>query len=401
MKILFVDYQVNTKEMGGSMYSLDTLLRMLNERGIISDVFTLYSHLNKVKNPTYNIIENQKYYNNRFFAHFSLFYFLNKLHKKYDIIHIYDPTLLTPSIIFKKYKQRKISAKMIGNLNSYFFCTNYSLINENCYKYCNLKKRILHSNYSYLLKILTIPFRIYQQYGIININYMDGFTADSEFIKYVHKGIGVKRPIEVIYEFINFELLKGNAFICKQNSKDKFKIIYVGRLEKNKGVDILLYAIANVKKEYKKNIEVGIIGKGTEEEYLKNLCKTLNLNNNVIFYGYIPFHKLYKLYSMADLFIHPGRWPEPFGRTIVEAMYFGLPIIVSDVGAPPLYSNQAVLTFKRNDYKDLAKKIEIIYKNEKIRKMLSKNVKKTVKKFYPEKLVKKLIRFYEKILVMK
>ena len=307
---------------------------------------------------------------------------------------------MTPSIIFKKYKQGKISAKMIGNLNSYFFCTNYSLINENCYKYCDLKKRILHSNYSYLLKILMVPFRIYQQYGIININYMDGFTADSEFIKHVYEEREIKKPIEVIYEFINFKLLNGSGSFHNSEHKNQFKIIYVGRLEKNKGIDTLLYAIAELKRKHKNNIKLKVIGKGNEEECLKNLCKILKLDN-VTFYGYVPFHKLYKIYRTANLFIHPGRWPEPFGRTIVEAMYFGLPIIVSDTGAPPLYSKKAALTFKRDDYRDLAKKIEIIYKNKEIREMLSKNATKTVKKFYPEKLIKKLIKFYEKMLVRK
>ena len=52
------------------------------------------------------------------------------------------------------------------------------------------------------------------------------------------------------------------------------------------------------------------------------------MEDKVRFFGFLPENKIKKYYDQTDLFVHPGRWKEPFGRTIIEAMARKRPILV-------------------------------------------------------------------------
>lgn len=64
-----------------------------------------------------------------------------------------------------------------------------------------------------------------------------------------------------------------------------------------------------------------------------------------------------KFLARGDIFIHPGRWPEPFGRVILEATQHNSPPVVSDIGAPPWIAGDAWVTFPRNDAGELVDQI--------------------------------------------
>jgi glycosyltransferase involved in cell wall biosynthesis len=124
---------------------------------------------------------------------------------------------------------------------------------------------------------------------------------------------------------------------CKSNYNVKnFKIITVSRLIERKGIQHILKALAELRKEDAtiKNIFLLIVGTGKYEYQLKYLCKQLNLTNIVTFYGFCQRSDLPKLYGQSDIFILPSL-AESFGVVFAEAMSCGLPIIGSNVGAIP------------------------------------------------------------------
>ena len=107
----------------------------------------------------------------------------------------------------------------------------------------------------------------------------------------------------------------------KTNSKI---ILFVGRLEINKGIDILLKSFLDLNKEIKDLILL-IVGDGS----LKiELSREFDKYKNIIFTGRLSDDSLLDLYSIAYLFVLPSRF-EPWGLVINEAMASSLPVITS------------------------------------------------------------------------
>ena len=102
------------------------------------------------------------------------------------------------------------------------------------------------------------------------------------------------------------------------------RILYVGRLESHKRVDTLLYAYLRLKKVHT-DIEMLIVGKGPQKEYLQNLSKELNLKD-VTFYDPLPYDKLIELMKSAWIFVLPSV-REGQGIVLLEAMAAGTPPI--------------------------------------------------------------------------
>jgi glycosyltransferase involved in cell wall biosynthesis len=212
----------------------------------------------------------------------------------------------------------------------------------------------------------------------------------SEFGFNENKMTVIPQPVNI--EFIKSSQRPGENLI--KGHEGKFNILYVGRLEYNKGVDLLIDAISRINLP---DICLHIVGEGNEKEKLENLARRLNVAEKVNFYGYIQNEHLPQFYSNAHVFVHPSRWPEPMGRTILEAMSFGMPLIVSGIGAPKWLSKDASLSFEPGNITQLSKRIMELYSDNNLRKRLSKNAKDRVKEFDCRKTIKKLIGVYNEV----
>lgn len=150
--------------------------------------------------------------------------------------------------------------------------------------------------------------------------------ALSESLKTTALKSATNQPIGVIPNGVETELFKPNSN-GRQPGK-QLRLITVSRLIKRKGIDHILKALAELRDE---KISLLIVGTGSYEDYLKELCSKLKLNDIVNFYGYCPREELPKLYNNADIFILPSL-AESFGLVFAEAMACGLPIIGAKTG---------------------------------------------------------------------
>ena len=110
----------------------------------------------------------------------------------------------------------------------------------------------------------------------------------------------------------------------------KANILFVGRLEKRKGLNYLLEAYRIIKKELP-NSRLLIVGPGTR---LRRKYKEWVSNNNVkdvVFVGSVPYDDLPRYYKTADICCAPATGGESFGYVLLEAMAMGKPIVASDV----------------------------------------------------------------------
>lgn len=105
-----------------------------------------------------------------------------------------------------------------------------------------------------------------------------------------------------------------------------FTISIVCRLIKNKGVDILIKALAIINNKQKKQIKLIIVGTGNYEMNLKKLVEELNQNSNIIFNGEKPNHEIPGIISDTHVFILPS-FEEALGLVYFEAMSVKTPIV--------------------------------------------------------------------------
>ena len=111
----------------------------------------------------------------------------------------------------------------------------------------------------------------------------------------------------------------------KEFKSDKLSIVTTARLFEMKNIQVVLKAVAKLKKQGKK-IEYDIIGEGPYKEKLVNLVNELDLKNEVRFSGWLQHNDLIKKYSNKHIFIMLS-YPETFGRVFCEAAVQKLLII--------------------------------------------------------------------------
>jgi len=87
--------------------------------------------------------------------------------------------------------------------------------------------------------------------------------------------------------------------------KDYKRVVFVGRLDAQKGVEYLIRAIPNVTKQYEK-VHFFILGNGNLETFLKNLVKELEVQQYVSFLDFISLEEMPEFYSSADIFCLPS-----------------------------------------------------------------------------------------------
>ena len=109
-------------------------------------------------------------------------------------------------------------------------------------------------------------------------------------------------------------------------SKEESDIIYAGRLNEHKNVDVLIRSI-NILKKSNPNIKAIIIGDGPEKSSLISLAKYFNLTKNIIFKGFVEKHEdVLSLIKSSKVFVLPST-REGFGISIIEANACGIPVI--------------------------------------------------------------------------
>jgi glycosyltransferase involved in cell wall biosynthesis len=125
----------------------------------------------------------------------------------------------------------------------------------------------------------------------------------------------------------NLAMLPQDVKVKSKSTQDQLKVLFVSRISVKKNLQLVVEAIA--KSKHKRNIQLTIIGGVEEEAYFKTIESMLK--NEQIEYHYlgaIPQEQLREQYENSHLFCLPS-FHENYGHAIVEALSFGLPILIS------------------------------------------------------------------------
>jgi len=128
---------------------------------------------------------------------------------------------------------------------------------------------------------------------------------------------------------IDVERFKPHDF--EQNNQ-KFRVLFVGRLTLQKGVDILCQCIRTINdyEHLQKYLEFWLVGSGPLQFLVEKVAKSYT---NVKFFERVEDESLPAIYRGCDLFVMPSR-RETFGITALEAQASGLPVIASNIPGP-------------------------------------------------------------------
>jgi glycosyltransferase involved in cell wall biosynthesis len=107
------------------------------------------------------------------------------------------------------------------------------------------------------------------------------------------------------------------------------ELVAIGRLDRRKGYDILLDALARIAVPFP-DVHLNIFGQGPEEEALREQAKKLEISDNLTFHGYVDQSVLRDYLAEARAFVHPSR-SESFSLVRLEAMAVGCPVVISDI----------------------------------------------------------------------
>jgi len=191
------------------------------------------------------------------------------------------------------------------------------------------------------------------------------------------------------------------SFKRKFGMKDEEKIVlYLGRLHKIKGIDILVKAFINVI-ENLDDVRLVIVGPDDGSLYeLQTLIKDLGVGNKVIFIG--PLYGLDKIEAYADseVYVLSSRY-ETFPMTILEAYACGKPIITSNVGGLKdlVINGETGLLIESGNTEQLAKNIlHLLNDNGRAEEMGLKGRQLVEEKFAINKVVAKLEKVYLEVI---
>lgn len=179
-------------------------------------------------------------------------------------------------------------------------------------------------------------------------------------------------------------------------SYDDNTVLFAGRIDRYKGVDVLLKALTFVQHDF----NAWIFGVGPYLEKCKHLCKKLNLQDKVKFLGWVPNDKLRDFYLKATLVAVPSIWPEPFTTVGIEAMASARPIVAFDVGGNSelVEHGETAFLVRRMDYRDMADKITLLLANKSLaRKMGLNGRKRCLAKFNRISYIERLIEIFQSV----
>lgn len=216
-----------------------------------------------------------------------------------------------------------------------------------------------------------------------------------------------KEDISIVPIGANFDMFKsGKNEKLRQKmdmSQDSIVFVYTGSVHPARNVKNLIYAFQKINKIYK-NTKLLIVGDGDDLVNLKNLAESLNMENDVIFTGYVDYESMPAYLNAADIAISyvpitPQYDLQPPLKT-VEYLASGLPTIATDtLGNRGFIKDGYNGLLVDDDIVSLADAMTKLIENEELREKFKKNSRNSVFEYDWKNIVEnKLIPVYEKVL---
>lgn len=223
--------------------------------------------------------------------------------------------------------------------------------------------------------ILTFLIKLYF-FGASKVGVLSEFERN-EFIQ----RFGNASKLIVVKNIVrnaNMELIKNNS---KMNPQ-QYDALFVSRIEKGKGLEDLLHAIPYIIKTYPSFL-LAIAGSGRALNQYKKLADNLKIQLHIKWLGHIQNEQLKDLFSESKTFIFTSHFPEGMPMSMVEALFYGIPVITTKTRFAVSYlkEEQNVLFIDTHQPQQIAEKLLYLNNNPSIKAKMTIENKKFLRNF--------------------
>lgn len=283
--------------------------------------------------------------------------------EKFDILHFHEPWIPF------------LSRQLLQRSSSVNIATFHAKIPESV-----VSRSVIKAVTPYLKSVMKY-LHIYTAVSESGAEYVTGLTDE---------------PITIIPNGIDLKKYKKAG--KKSRTNDEATILFIGRLERRKGVKHLLTAFQILAQE-NPNVKLVIAGDGPEREKLELLAEDLKIPN-VSFLGYVSEELKMELLAEADLLCSPALFGESFGIVLLEAMATGTVVVAGDNSGyvDVMQGLGAVSLVNPEDTEEFARRLDILLHEADLRALWQKWAAKYVKQYDNKLVVDRYEELYKEVL---
>lgn len=180
---------------------------------------------------------------------------------------------------------------------------------------------------------------------------------------------------------------------------NQFSALYIGRMQREKGVDIILRAVRELS-HLKHDIHFDLVGDGIHLNEFKRYSKEHNLDSYITFHGQLDNSEVPDLYKNSDVFVFPTRRNEGHPMTVSEALCSGIPVVCTRKGglAELFESGKEGYYIEDNNPQQLAMKVLYLFENpDRLEKMKKASRELALLKFTQTSMIKHYEELFSKL----
>ena len=200
---------------------------------------------------------------------------------------------------------------------------------------------------------------------------------------------------EIIPNGIDVDHFSKRAVPWPQYQDGKTNLIFVGRLEKRKGLRYLLEAYGRLKWDMP-DLRLIVVGPGTPDKDSYHVLSSQNLQD-VEFVGRVPYDDLPRYYASADVFCSPATGGESFGIVLLEAMAAGKPIVASDIEGYRGVMQHGIQgrLFQNKSVESLASELQTLILDPDLRRKMGQQGSTTAPQYRWQVVARRVEQYYE------
>jgi len=197
---------------------------------------------------------------------------------------------------------------------------------------------------------------------LLVFNQLDAVTTPTRTAANILQEQKIRRPVYPISCGVDLNRFRPDVHVDRAGIRRRYGLnperilfLFVGRIDREKRVDVLLQAIHQLPRH---DVQLGIAGRGSHQGALRALAQEQGLGDKVVFLGYVPAEDLPALLNSADVFVMPGE-AELQSIATLEAMATGRPVLAANARALPELVENGVngYLFRPGDAEDVARRM--------------------------------------------
>lgn len=241
-----------------------------------------------------------------------------------------------------------------------------------------------------------------------NVGYYYGRPLLQPYLAHLHRGIAVSEParafvnryfpsyaLRVIPNGIDLGVYRPGLAPIRHLRDEKLNILFVGRLEKRKGLGDLLRAYRALRPRVPESRLI-IVGDGPLRGRVESYVARHRLPD-VVLAGYVPDSVKPRYYSTADIFCAPATGAESFGIVLLEALASGLPVVATEVPGymSVLEPGRDSITVPPKNWRELAASLVILARDAELRRRMSDYALQKARRYSWDHVASEVVEVYQ------